>query len=325
MATRLGRGHCGAHLTLLFTVEDEAEEPEYQGSMGAGICLDHGVEAIAKGEEGASSLTVSFLDGDYPSSMYEEVLDVLCSEMPEASELVWELTIRMGLPASQGFGMSASGAVAAAMAFQRAMGIPHEECLRRSFLVAQIVERMRSSGLGDTTALAAGGVERRTSAGSPYSGELLSNGPGKAEGWSEGNSVLLCWRKDTGAHTSTYIDDKGWKSKISAAGRSAMRVLGSGKWDRTRWKDLIDEAKTFSVESGLIEDVSRGELVSLVEDAISECGLEERVSALLCMLGESVVVLENDLGGRTENLEILSEKLGTLGIKTEISQVGRLV
>ena len=187
------------------------------------------------------------------------------------------------------------------------------------------MERRRSSGLGDTTALAAGGVERRTSAGSPYSGELLSNGPGKAEGWSEGNSVLLCWRKDTGAHTSTYIDDKGWKSKISDAGRSAMRVLGSGKWDRTRWKDLIDEAKTFSVESGLIEDVSRGELVSLVEDAISECGLEERVSALLCMLGESVVVLENDLGGRTENLEILSEKLGTIGIKTEISQVGRLV
>ena len=38
-----------------------------------------------------------------------------------------------------------------------------------------------------------------------------------------------------------------------------------------------------------------------------------------------MVVLENDLGGRTENLEILSEKLGTLGIKTEISQVGRLV
>lgn len=324
MATRLGRGHCGAHLTLLFTVEDEAEEPEYQGSMGAGICLDDGVEAIARGEEGGSSLTVSFLDGDYPVSMYEEVLDVLSSDIPEASELIWELTVRMGLPASQGFGMSASGAVAAAMAFQRAMGIPNEECLRRSFLVAHIVERRRSSGLGDTTALAAGGVERRTSSGSPYSGDLLSNGPGKAEGWSEGSSVLLCWRKDTGAHTSTYIDDEIWKSKISTAGTNAMRVLGDGKWDMTRWGDLIEEAKKFSVESGLIEDVSRGELVSLVEDAISECRLEGTASALLCMLGESVVVLENELDGGTENLEVLSKKLGALGIKTKISQVGSL-
>ncbi len=45
MATRLGRGHCGAHLTLLFTVEDESDEPEFQGSIGSGICLEHGVEA----------------------------------------------------------------------------------------------------------------------------------------------------------------------------------------------------------------------------------------------------------------------------------------
>ena len=93
---------------------------------------------------------------------------------------------------------------------------------------------------------------------------------------------------------------------------------------QTRWGDLIEEAKKFSVDSGLIEDVSRGELVSLVEDAISECRLEGRASALLCMLGESVVVLENELDGGTENLEVLSKKLGALGIKTKISQVGSL-
>ena len=324
MATRLGRGHCGAHLTLLFTVEDESDEPECQGSIGSGICLEHGVEAVARGEDGGASLTVSFLDGDYDPSMYEDVLEFLSSDIPEAAELIWELNIRMSLPASQGFGMSASGAIAAAMAFQRAMGIPNEECVRRSFLIAHFVERKRSSGLGDTTALAAGGVERRISAGSPFSGELLRNGPGVAEGWSEGNSVLLCWRKDTGAHTSNYIDDNAWKIKISDAGRSAMDVLGSGNWDKSRWGDLIGAAKAFSRESGLVEDVSRGNLISIVEQEISNCGLEGRASALLCMLGESVVVLQNDLSDNGEELVVLAERLRSLGMETKFSKVGRL-
>ena len=222
MSTRLGRGQCGAHLTLLFTVDDGANGPEEQGSVGAGLCLEDGTEAIAKGEEGVPSLVVSFLGDEYKSTMYDDVLEVLCSEAPEAGELAWELSIRMGLPASQGFGMSASGAIAAAMAFQRALGIPHEECLRRSFLVAHIVERKNSSGLGDTTALAAGGVERRLVAGSPFSGPMLDNGPGESEGWTLNTPLLLSWKADTGMHTSQYIDDTGWKDRISRAGKEQI-------------------------------------------------------------------------------------------------------
>ena len=87
MVTRLGRGHCGAHLTLLFTVEDSSSELESQGSTGAGICLEDGVDAIARGEEGGSSLAVTFQGNKHDSEMYQEVLDELCSEIPEAGEL----------------------------------------------------------------------------------------------------------------------------------------------------------------------------------------------------------------------------------------------
>ena len=45
---RLGRGHSGAHLTLLFSIEDNSEDPLFQGSLGVGICLEDGVEAFAK-------------------------------------------------------------------------------------------------------------------------------------------------------------------------------------------------------------------------------------------------------------------------------------
>ena len=323
MSTRLGRGHCGAHLTLLFTVDDISRELENQGSIGAGLCLEDGVEAIAKGEEGFASLAVSFLGEEYSSSMYEDVLEVLCFEIPEAGELEWELSIRMSLPASQGFGMSASGAIAAAMAFQRALGIPHEECLRRSFLIAHIVERRRSSGLGDTTALAAGGVERRVVAGSPYSSSL-NHGPGKSEGWTLGTPVVVCWRNETGVHTSRYIDNPRWKERISEAGNEQMKVLGDGTWDQGRWSELIECSHSFAESSGLLEDASRSDLLSGVNQTIFESGLTGEVSALLCMLGESVVIVPTDASSDGEFFGQLSERLEGSGLSTMMSRVGDL-
>ena len=325
MATKLGRGQCGAHLTLLFTVDDSANNPEEQGSVGAGLCLEDGTEAIAKGEEGGPSLVVSFLGEDYISTMYDEVLEVLCTEVPEAGELAWELSLRVGLPVSQGFGMSASGAIAAAIAFQRALGIPHEECLRRAFLVAHIVERRRSSGLGDTTALAAGGVERRLVAGSPYSGPRLDNGPGNSEGWTLNTPVLLSWKAETGVHTSQYIDDPGWKDRITEAGKEQMGKLGAGVWDRFRWSDLIESSRCFAESSGLSADASRSALLSSVNRTITAANLSEVVCPLLCMLGESVVIVPRNAESDGKFFDLLSEELGVAGLSTFRSRVGSLV
>jgi len=294
MPTALGRGHCGGHITLFFTIEDFLDDPVAQGSRGAGICLKDGVEAIAKGEDGEGKLIVRFQGGDYPSAMYGDVLEELVDEVPEIGSFDWELNIRMALPASQGFGMSASGAIASAISFQRAIGIPHEECLRRAFLVAHIVERKRSSGLGDTTALSSGGVERRISAGSPFSGGLLDRGPGVSEGWATETPVLLVWKERTGKHTSKYIDNPDWRIKISDAGESAMQKIEVGDWDSRRWSELIDQSLIFASDSGLEFDASRSEIIVAANEAIRESSFSERLSAMLCMLGESVVIVPND-------------------------------
>jgi len=294
MPTMLGRGECGGHLTLVFTIEDSCNDPLYQGSRGVGICVEDGVEAVAKGEEGEGSLVVKFLKERYTTELYQDVLKRLIEELPRAGEIDWELTINVGLPTSQGFGMSASGAVAAAIAFQRAMGVPHEECTRRSFMIAHLVERGNSSGLGDTTALSSGGVARRYCAGSPYSGKLLDNGPGKSEGWSVSTPVLLCWKEKTGALTSGYIDDPIWKERISLAGEEEMKGIGSGDWAKERWGDLINASVSFSLRSELENEDSRKELKDEVSYSIAKSGLSEDLIALICMLGESLVILPKD-------------------------------
>ena len=324
MPTALGRGQCGGHITLFFTIEDVVDDPVAQGSRGAGLCLKDGVESIAKGEDGEGELVVRFQGGTYDSTMYEDVLEELIREIPEIRSFNWELNIRMSLPASQGFGMSASGAIASAISVQRAIGIPHEECLRRSFLIAHIVERKRSSGLGDTTALSSGGVERRIAAGSPFSGSLLDLGPGISEGWAADTPVLLVWKERTGKHTSKYIDHPEWKVKISEAGVSAMEIIGEGNWDSGRWSELIDRSLIFACESGLEFDASRTKIIGAANDAIGNSSFADRLSTMLCMLGESVVIVPNDYLDDDDWLDELSSAIERGGFSTFSSRIGAL-
>ena len=321
MPRYLGRGRCGGHITLLFTVSDESEDPIRQGSLGAGLCVDDGVEVVAYGEDGELGLTVTFESTEGDSELYEAVLDALVTEVPQVSGIAWGVSVTISLPTAQGFGVSASGAIASAMAFQRAVGLPYEESLRRACSVAHRVERLRSTGLGDVTALAAGGVERRLEAGSPYHGSELLNGPGRAEGWSLTTPLVLAWRQGSGKHTSVYIDNPDWKRAISEAGLRQMESLSQGDWGPERWGDLIQSAGAFSRESGLIDDSSRNELVNMAAGAVASAGLDEEVEVMLCMLGESIVIAPADPADQGEWVESVIaelEKVGLKGLETKV-------
>ncbi len=310
MTDILGRGECGSHVTLLFSIDDGSEDLVQQGSLGSGLCLEAGSEVVARGWEGDGSLSIRFLGRGGEESLYEEVVSTLSEFVPEVNEFDWEITVKLKVPVGQGFGMSASGAISATMAMQRAMGMPYEESLRRSHLVAHIVDRKQSSGLGDVSALSTGGVELRLSPGSPYNGHLLENGPGEAVGWSNGMEVVLAWGEGSGSHTSTYIDDPDWKVSISSAGNEQLAILSEGEWDNGKWPELIEGAIRFSQMSGLSDESGRSSVLDRARSAISRCGMGGLVVPLLCMLGESVVVvpcsLENidlELGGLLSSIE----------------------
>ena len=90
MVVFLGKGVCGGHVTLLFTVNDEAEDSVEQGSIGAGLCVEDGVEAIAYGKQGEFGLKVSFEGEEGDLELYNSVLELLVKEIPEAEEIAWE-------------------------------------------------------------------------------------------------------------------------------------------------------------------------------------------------------------------------------------------
>ncbi len=61
-----GQAHVGGHVTLIFSIQDDAESLLEQGSRGAGMSLNRGVIIEAIGEQpGNGSLTIN---GDAPGS-----------------------------------------------------------------------------------------------------------------------------------------------------------------------------------------------------------------------------------------------------------------
>ena len=318
----LGRGYCGGHVTLIFTIEDSDLDPVNQGSRGVGICLEDGVEIICRGREGKGNLDVFFTDHIGDSGLYMESLSLLSEGVPEVMEYDWEANVKLGLPTGQGFGMSAAGSVAFCNSIQRAIGIPYEEGHRRSLLIAHLVDRKRSSGLGDVTALSAGGVEIRKIPGSPFSGDHLENGPGKSEGWTSEAEIILVWNGEGGRHTSSYIDNPEWRGLISSAGTKNLENLSEKRWNESRWSDVLVSSRKFSVESGLAEENSRSEVLRKCEEAMIDGGMGHSGVALLCMLGTSVAIVPSSLESGLVGVNQVRSLLDKHGLESILTRIG---
>ena len=209
-----------------------------------------------------------------------------------------DVNVRLELPISQGFGMSAAGLLATSLCLGEFFDRGDEGQLAR---LAHRIERQISGGLGDILGLWAGGCELRTKPGSPPS-------PGVAQGFSVGCKALLVWDPDGMKHTSGYIDDPSWKKKITLAGEASVNRLMQNLWDIGVWDILLQEADKFALESGLLEEKTRADLLDVVLTNATT-----NMSCHLCMLGTSLIVVPRDLSQDFDTDELAS-KLRKLGL-----------
>jgi pantoate kinase len=291
----VGRAHVGGHITLLFSIQASSPNALEQGSRGSGLSISHGVDIIATataGGEGRVNLV-----GDAPDELlFVTVVEELSVLLPEVANTDWNIEHRAELPTSQGFGLSASAALATALAMQRALGEQENE-VARAVHCAHMVERRLSGGLGDVAAIHAGGVELRIEAGCPSFEDGLG-GPGAVLSWYRDIPMVICWRATASRHTSGYIDDENWKSRISESGELALKPLFAATWDANSWHALLDASADFAADSGLLGDANRHELLLMVGGALASCALiDAGLISRLCMLGESAVIFPSDLAG----------------------------
>jgi len=293
----------GGHVTLLFSVNAKSLLARNQGSKGAGLCLEDGVMSTVKiQKDGPDKITVVKMDGTLFKDgeiLYQELLDTFRYVFSVQSSV--SIDIQLELPVSQGFGMSAAGLLATSLALGELFDKGDDGQLAR---LAHRVERKISGGLGDVLGLWAGGCELRLIPGSPPT-------PGKAMGFSVGSPALLVWDPDGKKHTSSYINHPDWKIKISTAGESSVERLKKHNWDKSVWNILLAEADRFALESGLLEESARTNLLSTVLDHTSDL-----LSPHLCMLGTSLIIVPKNLGDEFDysELAILFRSFG-LGVR----------
>ena len=140
-------------------------DPRGRGSVGAGIVLELGARADASFTPGPrSQVRVESGDpGPWPISL--EVASRLAPDRPGT------LTVRLSheLPVGQGFGMSAAGALATALAVGSLAGRPRSQ----SIAVAHLADLFGGGGLGGVAAILGGGLEIRTRPGVPPLGRVM--------------------------------------------------------------------------------------------------------------------------------------------------------
>tara|TARA_B100001559_G_scaffold316379_1_gene319842 strand:+ start:2953 stop:3924 length:972 start_codon:yes stop_codon:yes gene_type:complete len=297
----------GGHITLLFSIQSKSFDLDEQGSRGAGICIHKGVEVSTTARKGNGNVIITSDIENLSVKLYNLIIEEMVKDFKIIKKYDWEFLIKSDLPFSQGFGCSASGALSAIIGILKIIK-EEENIFQNAITIAHRVERKMSSGLGDVTALSAGGVELRVEPGLPF-----PPNNGKIINWNSDFPMILCWERNKQKHTSEYIDNEDWKKSISDAGEQCISILNKKEWNKNIWNDLLEQSKIFGETSRILFDSNRKEILYLIENVLNDLKLNSFWEVRLCMLGSSAVILPRDIEKfNEEDLEQILKRLKKL-------------
>ncbi len=162
---RRSRAFAPGHVTGLFVPAASARDPRSRGSVGAGIVLEVGVSAEAEWRPGPRRRITVTSDRTQLLAISQEVADRLVGSRTGI------LSVRLlhALPIGQGFGTSAAGAVATALAVARVTRRTRTKAVE----VAHLADLFGGGGLGGVAAILGGGLEIRVQPGIPPFGRVI--------------------------------------------------------------------------------------------------------------------------------------------------------
>lgn len=223
---------CPGHITGFFFPSDN-REPVRAGSRGAGICIDRGATSaveISKGT-GKVAVTINGQASDAP------VTKAAVAALMGMRWLDVKVDTVLDLPAGEGFGMSAAGALSATAALAELLDMPIED----AFMAAHVAEIERHSGLGDVAALSKGGVTFRVKEGVPPFGEVMRI--------ADDISIVACV-VGPAVSTSAVLQDKVKKKALEQAGLDCWGEL----YRDPTLDNFLRLSREFTVRSGIASD-----------------------------------------------------------------------
>ena len=246
---------CPAHITCFFrpAVSDGILE---SGSRGVGIRLRSGTIVHVEEIRGETKI---FIDGKKNNA---RITKYVLEHM--APGRCFEVNAECGVPPGQGFGMSASGAVAAALCMSEITGKSRTE----AFEMAHAAEVVCGGGLGDVSGLMhEGDVPIRIKAGLPPRGQVTDAGIPF-----ERMTLVVLGKK---LSTAGVLGNDAKVKRLCEAGDAAM-----DSFLKDTSKDaLLRISNEFSSESQI-----RGSMVDGAMRALENKGIRSS----MCMLGNSI-------------------------------------
>jgi len=250
--------YCPAHITCFFSPAP-SESVIRTGSVGIGIRLKAGT--IVHVEETIGRTKVVIDGKEDAAKITRHVLGQM------ALGRNFEVNVECGLPIGQGFGMSASSAVATALCVAEILG----KSRTRAFEAAHVADVVCGGGLGDVAGLMCDAdVPIRVKAGFPPLGEV------KGAGFSFDDLTIAVLGEKLS--TAAVLGNSDSFKKICAAGEKAM-IDHTAKEAADKKGSIFSVSNIFSSDAGV-----RGPAVN---DAIQK--LERNgVRSAMCMLGNSI-------------------------------------
>ncbi|MGP8078470.1 MAG: hypothetical protein ACLP78_07350 [Thermoplasmata archaeon] len=161
---RRARAFAPGHVTGAFLPQTDARDPRGRGSVGVGLVLDAGVYADAAWSAADRPRLSVTGDGRLPLHISTEVARRLLALRPGRLSV----RLRHELPIGQGFGTSAAGALATALAVGRLVGASRQHAVE----TAHLADLFGGGGLGGVAAILGGGLEIRRRPGIPPFGAI---------------------------------------------------------------------------------------------------------------------------------------------------------
>lgn len=252
--------YCPGHITCIFRPCAGSEETDLLkiGSVGVGIRISLGAEAtLEERSDGKTIITVDGEEGDFPVSRA-----AMARMLPGRG---FELTVRNGAPTGQGFGMSAAGAVAAALCAAELKG----ETMQAAYVSAHIAELIGGGGLGDVSAITCPAhVPVRVRPGLPPDGEV--------RGTDIKLPKLALAVLGPKMNTGKILVNPANYARIAAAGISCLEAFSADE----SGENLFRQSNAFSSATG----IEAPEVSSAVAE-LNSAG----IPAAMCMLGNSIV------------------------------------
>jgi len=249
------------HISAFFEPVYSGQNMDRSGSRGAGINISLGaLSQVTVQPASPHTITVNINGSPSNAPVTKLALKFLIGTTP----LQVTVDTMVDLPVSQGFGMSAGGALSSALALADLLNLPRDNAVK----AAHYAEVQLRTGLGDVIASSFGGIEIRRKAGLPPWG-MLEHIPGIYD------MVLCVIGKEI--ETKKVLSDAARLGEIALYGRYCTKKL----LEKPSVEHLFSLAWEFTRKIGLAD-----EKVLQAIEAANQYGM-----ASMCMLGNSVFAM----------------------------------